>query len=74
VAGAPVAEPVQPAPNKTLANCTAMHRVYKHGVGRLHARDHTSGTPVTTFYRNNALYNANARSDRDKDGIACEAR
>jgi hypothetical protein len=58
---------------RTFANCTAMHRVYKHGVGRRHAHDHTSGTPVTNFYRNNALYYANRKSDRDGDGIACEA-
>lgn len=58
---------------RTFANCTAMHRVYKHGVGRVHAHDHTSGTPVTNFYRSNALYAANSGSDRDKDGIACEA-
>ena len=50
-----------------------MHRVYPHGVGRAHAHDHTSGRPVTNFYRNTALYTANSRSDRDKDGIACES-
>ncbi|MGH8860453.1 MAG: excalibur calcium-binding domain-containing protein [Jatrophihabitantaceae bacterium] len=57
-----------------IANCTAMHHRYPHGVGRLHARDHTSGTPVTTFFRNNRLYAANSGSDRDNDGIACEKR
>ena len=31
----------------------------------------TSGTRVTTFRRDLALYEANAGSDRDKDGIAC---
>jgi len=40
---------------RTFANCTAMHRVYKHGVGRRNAHDHTSGTPVTNFYRNQLL-------------------
>ena len=58
---------------RSFANCTAMHRVYKHGVGRRNAHDHTSGTPVTNFYRDNALYYANRKSDRDHDGIACEA-
>lgn len=61
-------------PVKTFANCTAMHRIYKHGVGRRNAHDHTSGTPVTNFFRDNALYAANSKSDRDKDGIACEER
>jgi hypothetical protein len=59
---------------RTFANCTAMHRVYPHGVGRLHAHDHvTSGTPVTNFKRSNSLYDANQKSDRDGDHVACEA-
>jgi hypothetical protein len=29
---------------------------------------------VTSFKRSNALYNANAPLDRDKDRIACEKR
>jgi hypothetical protein len=36
------------------------------------APSHTSGTSVTNFFRNTALYNANSGSDRDHDGIACE--
>ena len=59
---------------RTFKNCTAMHKVYKHGVGRYGAHDHTSGTPVTNFKRSNALYRANKKSDRDGDGIACEKR
>lgn len=59
---------------KSYANCTAMHRDYPHGIGKVGARDKTSGTPVTNFKRSNAGYNANTKSDRDKDGIACEAR
>jgi hypothetical protein len=57
-----------------FANCTSMHHVYPHGVGRVHAHDHvTSGTPVTNFKRSNALYAANSGSDRDHDLVACEA-
>jgi Excalibur calcium-binding domain len=52
--------------------CSALNRRYPHGVGRVGARDHTSGTPVTTFKRSNTLYRANSHLDRDKDGIACE--
>jgi hypothetical protein len=59
---------------RTFANCTAMHHVYPHGVGRTNAHDHvTSGTPVTNFKHSNALYAANTKSDRDHDHIACEA-
>ena len=34
-------------------NCTALDERYPHGVGRVGARDSTSGTPVTTFRRSN---------------------
>ena len=54
------------------ANCTTMHEVFPHGVGRAGATDHTSGTPVTTFYVSTWIYNGNTKSDADKDGIACE--
>jgi len=53
-------------------NCTALNRVYRHGVGKYGARDHTSGTPVTNFRRSNRLYLQNRGLDRDKDGIAGE--
>jgi Excalibur calcium-binding domain len=59
---------------RTFQNCTALNKVYKHGVGLASARDRTSGTPVTSFKRSKALYLANKKSDRDKDGIACEKR
>jgi cytochrome c2 len=59
---------------RTFKNCTAMHQVYKHGVGRPGAKDKTSGRPVTTFKKSKALYDKNKKSDRDKDGIACEKR
>jgi hypothetical protein len=58
-------------------NCTNVHKKYPHGVGKLHARDRTSGTPVTTFKRSTRLYNLAMnykRLDADKDGIACEKR
>jgi excalibur calcium-binding domain-containing protein len=60
----------------SFTNCTAMHRVYKyrHGIGKFGAHDHTSGVPVTNFYRSNRLYYLNRGLDRDKDGIACEKR
>ena len=63
------------APRK-YANCAALNKVYKHGVGRTGARDHVSGTskPVTTFKVSTTIYNANKGMDRDHDGVACEAR
>ncbi len=57
---------------KKFKNCTALNHTYAHGVGRSGAHDKTSSRPVTNFKRSTALYNANKKSDRDKDGIACE--
>ncbi len=58
-------------------NCDHVHQRWPHGVGRLHAVDHTSGTPVTSFKHSNRLYrkamNHNGGLDRDHDHIACEA-
>jgi Excalibur calcium-binding domain len=60
------------ASSKKYRNCAALNKVYPHGVGRVGARDRTSGTPVTNFKRSNRLYRENIARDRDKDGIACE--
>lgn len=61
---------------KTFKNCTELNKVYKHGVGKPGAKDKVKGRTkkVTNFYKSTALYNANKKSDRDKDGIACEKR
>jgi hypothetical protein len=71
----------QPRPRSTTAaalynNCTNLNKKYPHGLGRLGARDHTSGTPVTNFKRSTKHYKVamsyNRGLDRDKDGVACE--
>jgi hypothetical protein len=81
-AGAQVARGA--AKPRSFKNCTAMNKVYPHGVGRKHAHDKTSGTPVTNFKRSNKIYSYNNGGgnrhpnekdlDRDNDGIACEKR
>jgi hypothetical protein len=57
-------------------NCTNFNKRFPHGVGTRHARDKTSGTPVTTFKRANRIYwraeRHNPDLDRDNDRIACE--
>ena len=58
----------------SFSNCTAMHHVYPHGVGRRGAHDHVSATPVTNFKRSSSLYRANRGLDREGDAIACEKR
>ena len=63
-----------PKPKK-YANCAALNKDYKHGVGRsASAKDKTSGVRVTNFYPSKAVYDLNAGRDRDKDKIACEKR
>ena len=66
------------APKYKFKNCTALNKVYKHGVGKSNARDHTSGTRVTNFKHSTSLYKKvigyRSGLDRDKDGIACEKR
>jgi hypothetical protein len=59
---------------RAFPNCTALNKRYPHGVGLPGARDHTSGKPVTNFFRSRPLYQANRALDRDKDRIACEKR
>jgi hypothetical protein len=56
-------------------NCTQVNKRYPHGIGKVGARDKTTGAPaVTTFKRSTWLYRIamsfNRRLDRDKDAIA----
>jgi Excalibur calcium-binding domain len=56
---------------KVFKNCTELNKVYPGGValpGAVNAGGITKFTPKT----DKALYLANKKSDRDKDGIACE--
>ncbi|BFU42231.1 excalibur calcium-binding domain-containing protein [Krasilnikovia sp. MM14-A1004] len=71
-----VALPADAAAVPTYRNCTALNQKYQHGVGRKGAHDKVRGSskPVTNFTVNTALYNANKKMDRDKDGVACEKR
>jgi uncharacterized membrane protein len=68
------ASSAQAAPPKAYKNCTQLQKVYPHGVGKPGAKDKTSGTPVTSFTKNKKVYQLNTKSDRDKDGIACEKK
>lgn len=73
---APAPKPAPaPAPSaKKYVNCTAMRVDYKGGVARPGAVDHrASGHAQYAPFYSTSLYDANTGSDRDKDGIACEA-
>lgn len=64
---------IQPssAATKVFKNCTELNKVYPGGVA-LPGAVNSGGTTKKEPTYSKALYNANKKSDRDKDGIACE--
>ncbi len=56
---------------KVFKNCTELNKVYPGGVA-LPGAVNSGGTTKKEPKFNKALYIANKKSDRDKDGIACE--
>jgi hypothetical protein len=56
---------------KVFKNCTELNKVYPGGVA-LPGAVNAGGTTKLTPKYDKALYTANKKSDRDKDGIACE--
>ncbi len=66
-----LATPSSQAAAKVFKNCTELNKVYPGGValpGAVNAGGKTKKEPKY----DKALYDANKKSDRDKDGIACE--
>jgi hypothetical protein len=63
--------PSSQAAAKVFKNCTELNKVYPGGVALPGAVNAGGVTKKEPKY-NKALYNANKKSDRDKDGIACE--
>ena len=56
---------------KKFKNCTELNKVYPGGVA-LPGAINAGGTTKQTPKYDKKLYKANKKSDRDKDGIACE--
>jgi hypothetical protein len=56
---------------KKFKNCTELNKVYPGGVAKPGAVNKGGATKTDPFI-DAALYKANIKSDRDKDGIACE--
>lgn len=60
------------------ANCTAAHADYPNGFRKAGARDRVRGVtppvPVRLLVVRTPLYRLNTHLDRDRDGVACEAR
>ncbi len=52
-------------------NCTELNKVYPGGVA-LPGAVNKGGTTTNAPFYDKKLYLANKKSDRDKDGIACE--
>ena len=63
--------PNSQAAAKVFKNCTELNKVYPGGVALPGAINAGGATKLTPKY-DKKLYAANKKSDRDKDGIACE--
>lgn len=63
--------PTSQAATKVFKNCTELNKVYPGGVALPGAVNAGGATKKEPKY-DKALYIANKKSDRDKDGIACE--
>ncbi|MDG4657507.1 excalibur calcium-binding domain-containing protein [Ectobacillus antri] len=57
---------------KTYKNCTELNKDYKGGVARTSSAKNKGGKTKYKPYVSKALYDANKKSDRDNDFIACE--
>jgi hypothetical protein len=57
---------------KTYKNCTELNKDYKGGVATSSSTKNKGGKTKYKPYVSKELYEANKKSDRDKDGIACE--
>ncbi|AOH56436.1 hypothetical protein ABE28_018875 [Peribacillus muralis] len=57
---------------KTYKNCTELNKDYKGGVARTSSVKNKGGKTKYKPHVSKELYDANKKSDRDKDWIACE--
>jgi hypothetical protein len=63
--------PIHQASAKVFKNCTELNKTFPGGVALPGAINQGGMTKLTPSY-NKKIYEANKKSDRDKDGIACE--
>ena len=56
----------------TYKNCTELNKVYKGGVARSATVTNKGGKTKFKPFVSKAIYDANKKSDRDKDLISCE--
>ncbi|MCR2802726.1 excalibur calcium-binding domain-containing protein [Paenibacillus soyae] len=57
---------------KTYKNCTELNKDYPGGVAKSSTTKNKGGKTKHKPHASKELYEANKKSDRDKDGIACE--
>ena len=57
---------------KKFSNCTELNKTYKGGVAKAANIKNKGGKTKFTPFVSKEIYEANIKSDRDKDGIACE--
>ena len=61
---------------KSYANCTAINAVWSGGIAKVGVTKNRTPSGSRALKgqvkHSNALYAANTKSDRDKDGVACE--
>ncbi|MGP7817634.1 excalibur calcium-binding domain-containing protein [Niallia sp. 01092] len=60
------------AKTKVYSNCKELNKDYAGGVAKSSSVKNKGGKTKYKPYASKDLYNANKKSDRDKDGIACE--
>lgn len=66
------ATPAKPGGPRVFGNCTAVDKVYPHGIAKNFKVVKTASGLTGRPFVGPKLYAANRRSDRDDDGIACE--
>jgi hypothetical protein len=65
--------PAEAAPKpRAYKNCTELNKVYKGGVAKNAKVRNKGGKTKYTPTVSAKVYQLNTKSDRDKDGIACE--
>ncbi|PZD97388.1 hypothetical protein DNH61_03310 [Paenibacillus sambharensis] len=57
---------------KTYKNCKELNKDYPGGVAKSSSTKNKGGKTKHKPHVSKELYDANKKSDRDKDGIACE--
>lgn len=75
-----VTDAANAASPKVYANCAAVMKVYSGGIAKAGVKNNTVTVKGKVTHRalkgkvkfDTALYNANKKLDRDRDGIACE--